>query len=452
MLNVFKKQYIKNLLVISLFIGVAVTGYANIANATINNPHPTPPDNSVTTAMLQSLSVTPEKINQSDTFTFPGIATSIANISNLYVTATSSFGATTTFNGVSYNWPSTQGATSTVLENTGNGKMAWSVPKSNALEYPMVAHYNINVGTTPIAVAATTTAGYILSYNNANSIGYTDVTATSYQLNLHTTTNNNSLIYVALNDSNDVVGSPVLTVDGKTMTLATTTINYGSGAGGQTALYYITGIRSGAHTILDTYSTSATRYISLGAEAFGGVEQINPIGNSCAANSNTCTLVNNIDNSRIASFDYASAAAPASGTDNVIRTTQSTNAYTGYGDSNANLLAGTYSPTFDYGSSSVYNILSFVIHQTTLQQDGLVIAGADDQAEVNRYMGFITATSTVGANSTVYFSGVLGGFSNLIKGSQYYLNTNGAISTTPGTITKAVGNAVDTTHLKIYNN
>ena len=53
-----KKEYIKGLLVIALFIGLSATGYASVANATISNPHPTPPNNSITGAMIVDGTIT----------------------------------------------------------------------------------------------------------------------------------------------------------------------------------------------------------------------------------------------------------------------------------------------------------------------------------------------------------------------------------------------------------
>jgi hypothetical protein len=68
------------------------------------------------------------------------------------------------------------------------------------------------------------------------------------------------------------------------------------------------------------------------------------------------------------------------------------------------------------------------------------------------FIGFVNASAIAGGSVTVALSGVLGSFSSLLAGAQYYLsNTGGAIATTAGSITRKLGIAISTTQLVVTN-
>lgn len=69
------------------------------------------------------------------------------------------------------------------------------------------------------------------------------------------------------------------------------------------------------------------------------------------------------------------------------------------------------------------------------------------------FIGFAPAAVSASAVGTAYVSGVMTGLSGLSPGAQYYLSdTKGAISTTPGMVSKKVGIALSATSLLILNN
>lgn len=66
------------------------------------------------------------------------------------------------------------------------------------------------------------------------------------------------------------------------------------------------------------------------------------------------------------------------------------------------------------------------------------------------FVGFAVATATAGNPVQFQQNGVMGGFTGLTPGAIYYLsNTNGAISTTAGTVSRVVGIAISSTRLLI---
>lgn len=68
------------------------------------------------------------------------------------------------------------------------------------------------------------------------------------------------------------------------------------------------------------------------------------------------------------------------------------------------------------------------------------------------FIGFALSTAAAGANVSITTAGVVSSLTGLTPFSPYYLaDTAGTISITPGTITRKVGIATDTTHLTVTN-
>lgn len=70
-------------------------------------------------------------------------------------------------------------------------------------------------------------------------------------------------------------------------------------------------------------------------------------------------------------------------------------------------------------------------------------------AEKLSFYGYVVDTVTKGNNATIAINGVLGGFTSLTKGSQYYVNDSSAIATTQGTYVVSAGKAISTTQIFI---
>jgi len=82
----------------------------------------------------------------------------------------------------------------------------------------------------------------------------------------------------------------------------------------------------------------------------------------------------------------------------------------------------------------------------------LLRTDASYASRANSFIGFAASAISEGSAGTVYVGGVIGGFTGLTVGSQYYLsNTTGTISTSAGTTSRKVGIAVSTTELLITN-
>ena len=94
--------------------------------------------------------------------------------------------------------------------------------------------------------------------------------------------------------------------------------------------------------------------------------------------------------------------------------------------------------------------------------DALMISGADgkiykanatSQSNCDRFIGIAIQTQASGETALYISSGFKTDYTNLTAGAVYYLtNSNGVISTSPGSYTKRVGIAVSATTLLIINN
>ncbi len=85
-------------------------------------------------------------------------------------------------------------------------------------------------------------------------------------------------------------------------------------------------------------------------------------------------------------------------------------------------------------------------------KDQVYKADADGWEGVKQIIGFATETITSGNSIRIQTSGILDGFSTLVPGSPYYVDsTAGAITVTPGTGggRKKIGTAISTTELEI---
>lgn len=85
---------------------------------------------------------------------------------------------------------------------------------------------------------------------------------------------------------------------------------------------------------------------------------------------------------------------------------------------------------------------------------GLIYAAnAISATSTNRFIGFATAAAAPNENVTINLTGAPTSFSALIAGAVYYLSDSaGAISTTPGEISKKVGVSISSTTLVIIQN
>jgi hypothetical protein len=181
-------------------------------------------------------------------------------------------------------------------------------------------------------------------------------------------------------------------------------------------------------------------------------------------NGTTLTLTTSVDGCLIWGIGGGASSQLETGLANNLNSiTHATNAgsYTA-GDMGVAIIAGT---TPAIGSSGGSIILALIaIAPFTAVSYGYVANARSSAASsytqptttIYKSTGFcgfaIGAQPTPGSNVLLATSGLLGGFTGLTPLAKYYLNdSNGTIGTSPGTNTREVGIAMDSTHLLITN-
>ena len=227
MKDIIKNIFIRNLLILAIVIGVGVTGYANIVNATISNPHPTPPNNSITSAMIVDGTITDADVSNtakisriklypdcsqydmfytfSSSFQCEGQLQFNPNTTTLSVTGQLNITGTTTFNGVPYVWPSSQGSANTFLTNDGNGNVSWKSSNNTAFGTGNDGSIVISTGTTTLTADK--------NYTNLTIDAGAAIDTNGYKIYVSNTFVNNGIIFN--NGGNGGSG------------ISTTTIGYG---------------------------------------------------------------------------------------------------------------------------------------------------------------------------------------------------------------------------------
>lgn len=104
--------------------------------------------------------------------------------------------------------------------------------------------------------------------------------------------------------------------------------------------------------------------------------------------------------------------------------------------------------------------LSVLAGEPIAAADGVYISSIDGKAyrtdaanpdePVENFVGFSYATTPAGATVDIHTGPVADVFTGLLPGSVYYLSTNGSISSTPGSIFKPIGIAVESTSLYLF--
>ncbi len=424
---------------------------ASITHATISNPHPLPPNNSITSAMMKNGIVTANKLYTADTFTMAGALIGSATINNVTTAKLDVTGATSTFNGIGYNWTSSQGSAGTALTNDGAGNLSWSKPSSISLQSIQHTNQLLNVPNVPQAVMATSTLKYSLYYGSSSIIATLPSTASpTITGTFNVVGGSNEATFLSFYAAPTFRDPSSATVDG----IAVTPISINSTSfSTRIAIYSVVGLLPGTHTFTVTITGGSNSPItSIAQQTFYGVNQTNPFGNSIATTTiGTIPLTSTTNNSGVGWFSFYSLANTFTGA--TVVASGSVNIFS-YVLNNMsfytlphifNLIVTNY--------ASYYGTAGVTINPANQPISGIQFATALTQNDVNGYMGFITATTTTNTDVMVKFCGVLSGFTGLVRGTQYYLgDTLGSIGINPGTINKPVGNAIDSTTLRLYCN
>jgi hypothetical protein len=131
--------------------------FQSTANADVSNPHPTPPSNSITNAMLQTGIVHNNNLVETDTFNASGFTATTTHSDVAYDGALDVTGASTTINGVNLQWPSTQCANKQTWQNNGSGTLACTSLSNAFMSTTFTADESIATGTAVALGDGTTT-------------------------------------------------------------------------------------------------------------------------------------------------------------------------------------------------------------------------------------------------------------------------------------------------------
>ena len=368
----------------------------------------------------------------------------------LTVTGQLAVTASTTLNGVEYNWPSADGTSGYSLSTNGAGKLSWT---NGAASYIVTA---INSGTTttvtsPKAVYMNPTGFYntTISYEGGNKNDCTGSCTASNTVNYTVTAANNTTVYLTCLTNGGTSGRSGATMDGSAMQQW---LDEGSANPGGT-VYIATSTTAVAHTFVCNFSGIPTQSSAI-VEAYEGTAANQATAATITAATNSTSLTTTVAGSWIgvAASSNGGTCSLADGTNAIIRHSLATSNANGVLDSNAQFNTPG-AQTVSYGSScTTKNIGAYEIlpYTTATLHYGFNYTDASAAGTANTFIGFITTSPTKDASTDVYTQGVLGGFSGLTIGSIYYLtNSLGAIGTSAGTVSHKVGVSVSTTELLI---
>ena len=355
------------------------------ANADISNPHPTPPTNSITNAMLQSGSVAPAQIQQGNTFTFTGGSGSSIKVDSIVSTSSQTLAASTTIGGVGYQFPGSQGAANTTLQNNGTGVLTWTQSAANQTIANYFADANIVAGQaltiengTEYLYQQPSLGTNVLVSGVGNSVGNTFF---SYGA---TTTSSFTLKAISIEVWNSNAGAGNLQIQIQTS---------------------IAGLPSGF-----TIATGTIPVASLSTSR----------ATTTVVLSTTPTLTNN-------TLYFVTISCTGCGVSNYL-----TN-YLGSSGVSNNMLQGS-----TYTTSVVTGQLVGYVEFDRVTNAGYVVPSSNNiQGYWNRFVGFATQSVASGAVEATVIGGQSTGLSGLTVGSLYYVGTTtGTISTSAGTNSK----------------
>lgn len=395
---------------VTIAVSLALALFQSTARADVYNPHPTPPANSVTAAMLQSGIIADVAVGNSaaiqlfklgaasDGFTVPfSNGTHIATSSSftfdgtnsiLYVTKLYTSNASTTLNKVTYQFPSSQGGASTVLQNDGSGNLSWSTAANSYMQQSYTAGEAISAGEA-VFMASTTW--------NVSSVSTRGGSA-----------------------------------DGKLGDVATDTMiamQVSSAVNGTMSTFHWLGAKSGApadNVVVKLESDSAGApsgtVLSTGSIA-GGTISLSFTGYDFALS----PTVNITAGTKYWIVMSRSGANDAS------------NYYLWWGSGNSNCVAAGY--IMDTYNGSAWTSYAGCIGDTVkFDSTPYTIYGASaGNPNAMYWIGMAKTAISSGASGYIYIGGEVPGFTGLATSTGYYLaNATGTIATSPGTNTRKI--------------
>ena len=444
-------KYLHHFLLALVATGCALLVLPLAANALVSYPPGSmlqPGDVSTTT--IRDYAVTPSKVASAYAFNFSSSTINSLNVIGSSTAPALLVAGTTSFNGVSYVMPSTQGAAASKLQNDGAGNLSWVTTANQLLSTQMIAESVIGVTSTPIAVKMTPNLVHAIAYGNSTGGGTFMTTNPIYSNTVTVGTGANECLFIGARGYQTDNGKLGLSVDGIWLPIATST---GPGGAGniQLVMGYKCGLSAGSHTWTASSTSTGSADIFAVAQDVTGVAQATPvdvIASNAASTVNITTLTND---SWVMAMQGQVSGSYTGGNMGIIQSeTSPVGGALGESSSYISPAQATTQTITTSGTGNQY-IIAWSVVPAVQPFYGLVTADAAATTTSDAFMGFITATSSIGSYSTVIIAGVLSGFSNLTPGTAYYLtNAGGYIASTTGTVAHKIGAAINATTLRLW--
>lgn len=276
-----------------------------------------------------------------------------------------------------------------------------------------------------------------ISYNSGGTGGMSQMNAT-YTTSFTVAAGNNRMLVISVycNNTNGYGGSVAITFDGVAMTQAVT-----GGSNPKIWTFVLPAPSVGTKTLaITTSGFGNTLSWSFTCLAYNNVVQSTTLDATASAGSGTSLSITTVANGCV-----VVGSVPGSITTGLPNNRQSTSNVSG--DSGQLFPPQTYTFTWPGSIATAVSLAPIIAPVFGIDKASASVAGTS-----NTLVGFVLSAVSAGSNGTVRAVGIIDGLSGLVVGGTYYLaNTAGAISLTPGTVTRKIGIAISATQLLITN-
>jgi hypothetical protein len=268
------------------------------------------------------------------------------------------------------------------------------------------------------------------------------------------TVGNNSnrilLVACACSSAQTITG---VTYNGVAMTALLS--NTGNDSAYTYSLYYLLAPATGANNVI--VNTSAATAILVNISSYYNVEQVAPSLTANASGSNNSAVTGSLAPSTSRAFIFSMfSTSRTTGNQAGTAYASNINSQSGLksGDSGEVVAISAKTGTFTADNSGfISNVWLYALAAVSSGSSARVFkASAAQAATSDTFIGFAYEAGVAGDSKRATISGCNASQSGLTKDSRYYLSdTAGAISTTAGTVTRKVGQAVSATEILVTN-
>lgn len=444
MAHIEKHPFLMKMIAVTIGLAAltAVTAFFQVAHADINNPHSTPPSNSITNAMLKSNIIAPGNIQQGNSFQFYGGAYPSLQGDTIQATSSLQAPASTTFNGVGYQWPSSQGAANSTFTNDGSGNLSWAVTSTGVLSSSFHFLQAVSKGQ-PVAI----NPGMPLI---DQTVTHGDNSTANVTINIPVNNASTTVICgTAEGLGNGSITTPTLYGNNLTNAAKTTDGTYADFAG----VWYVNATTTGTLPIL-------WNGLRTGAGSDNGIACMGYIGTLAPSTFDASSTAQSGGSSSLAlsptsTADYDVAVASCSARNSVnysISRMHAVQQNGGAGIYETSLVgnihpAGAFPVACAAGSSNPVSGAIALFKSASVV--GMQLASSASTTLAS-FIGIANKAESVGTNGSVDTYGLSTATTTLSSSQTYYLgDTAGTMQTTPGTVSTRVGIAASSTALLI---